>query len=119
MSESQTGPDRRSPEPLASATEELAHVRELLAAAGRGEADLEDLKGSLQGYLGAHGPALKQSAASLTEEMRQKTLAELYKWRAQLQSQLDARGGDASVAASGQQPATSADRDRDLPREDN
>lgn len=115
MTERETDPHQEPVDPLASATADLAHVQDLLRAAGRGEADVDALKDAVQGYLGRHGPALEQSAASLTEEMRKQTLAELYKWRAQLKSQLGT-GSDAGTAASAQPSAATVNPERDPPR---
>lgn len=89
------GPPR--PDPLAAAADELAQVRERLIAAGRGEADSAEVGASLKEYLETHRPALQEAAASLGEEVRQQALAELYRWRAELEAQLAARRGEAST----------------------
>ena len=110
MTERAPDPNQEPLDPLASATADLGQVQDLLRAAGRGEADVDALKGALQGYLGKHGPTLEQSAASLTEEMRKQTLAELYKWRAQLKSQLEA-GSGVGTATTAQPSAANPERD--------
>jgi hypothetical protein len=90
-SEQHAGPSSDPVEPLASAEADLAHVRELLLAAQRGTARPSEIQETLQQYVTNHGPALQAAAAALTDEARQQTLAELYKWRKQLNAQLEAR----------------------------
>jgi hypothetical protein len=85
--------ERPQPQALVEAEDDLARVRELLTAAGRGDATAGEVKESLQGYLDEHGPALRAAAGAVTEELRQRTLEELYKWRAQLNAQLAGRQG--------------------------
>lgn len=79
-----------SPDDLTAAQAALDRVRETIEAASRSEARPADVKQELEGYLHDHGPALQQAAAALSEEVRQQTLAELYKWRDQLDAQLRA-----------------------------
>jgi hypothetical protein len=66
----------------------LAHVRESLLAAARGDVDATDLRRSLLGYVDQHGPALRGAAATVGEEVRRQLLEQLYGWRAQLDDQL-------------------------------
>jgi hypothetical protein len=98
VTEGKVSPAGLQPERLAEAETELARVRELLTAAARGDATAVEVKESVQGYLDEHGPALRVAAGALTEELRQRTLEELYKWRAQLNTQLQAQHGQPSPA---------------------
>jgi hypothetical protein len=79
-----------TPEPLDTATADLGHLRELLLAAGGGNANVNEVEESVRDYLGTHGPAIRDAATAVTEELRVQTLAELYKWRDQLNTQLQA-----------------------------
>jgi hypothetical protein len=76
---------------LAAAERDLAEVKDLLQGVARREADSGELTQKLQEYLQEHGPALKAAASAVGEETRRQTLQELYKWRAQLDAQLEAR----------------------------
>lgn len=77
---------------LAAAERDLAEVKDLLQGVVRDEVDSGELKQKMQEYLHEHGPALKVAASAVGEEARRQTLQELYKWRAQLDAQLKARG---------------------------
>jgi hypothetical protein len=71
--------------------EDLSAVREQLMSAGRGEVSAGVVRASLQEYWHAHGSTLRAAAVSVGEELRKQSLAELYKWRAQLDAQLRTR----------------------------
>jgi hypothetical protein len=86
-----TGPEELASQPLAAAEADLAQIRERLEAVARGEAGAEELTASVKGYLDEHGTTLQDAAAAVGEEARRQTLEELYKWRAQLNAQLEAR----------------------------
>ena len=74
---------------MAAAQADLAGIRERLVAARKGDTTTGvDLIASLKGYLDTHGPALQAAAASVGEEVRRQALAELYKWRTQIATQL-------------------------------
>ena len=88
---SEHGPGAVPEEPLEAAEADLARGRDTLTAAARGAASASEVKETLTGYLEDHGPALREAAASMTEDVRRQTLEELYKWRAQLEAQLEAR----------------------------
>jgi hypothetical protein len=90
MTDRDVAPEQDTREPLEAAEGELARVRELLLAAGRGEASAGDVKAALRGYLDAYAPAIRAAAASVAEEVRRQALTELYKWRTQLTAQLQA-----------------------------
>jgi hypothetical protein len=83
-----------TPESLERAEADLGEIRDLLVAAGRGGASATELQAALQRYLRAHSPALQEAAYALGEEVRVQLLEELYRWRAQLESQLGARPGE-------------------------
>jgi hypothetical protein len=76
---------------LEAAEAGLAHIRESLLAAARGDSDATDLRDSLLGYLEQHGPVLRSAAATVGEEVRRQLLEHLYGWRAQLDAQLGGR----------------------------
>ena len=78
-------------QPLARATQDLSRVRERLAAAGRGEATATDLQNALRDYWRDHGSTIRAAAAAVGEDVRNQALTELYKWRAQLNAQLNAQ----------------------------
>ena len=78
-------------QPLARATQDLALVRERLVAAGRGEATATDVRNALRDYWRDHGSTIRAAAASVGEDVRSQALTEMYKWRAQLNAQLDAQ----------------------------
>ena len=80
-----------SAERLNEAETDLARVREVLEAAGRGKAAPEQVKGELEGCLEQPGSVLRAAAAGLGEEARRQTLEELYKWRAQLRAHRETR----------------------------
>jgi hypothetical protein len=101
MTGSNAAPGQPEREPLEAAEADLARVRELLTAAGRQEADAADVKESVQEYLETHGPAIRQAAVSVGEEVRRQALTELYKWRAQLDAQLKASQGTSPGATTG------------------
>jgi hypothetical protein len=61
-----------------------------LTAAARGETAPGEVKDAVTQYLGDHQSALRDSAAAVGEEVRRQTLEELYRWRAQLNTQLAA-----------------------------
>lgn len=94
MTEDQPASPGLSAEDLAAANAALGRVRETLEAASRSQAEPTEVKQSLEEYLNDHGPALQQAATALTDEVRQQTLAELYKWRDQLDAQLRATRDD-------------------------
>jgi hypothetical protein len=101
--------ERQEPVPLEgerfeAAADDLARVRQALMAAGRGEAAPSQVKESLQHWLDAHGPELRQAAAALSVEVRRQTLQELYKWRAELDAQLEARGQGRAPTAGDAEP---------------
>ena len=77
-------------ESLRAAEADLDQVRETLSAAARGEAPPEAVKGAVTQYLADHQSALRDSAAAVGDEVRRQTLEELYRWRAQLNTQLEA-----------------------------
>ena len=83
---------RGGPESLETAARDLDRVRDLLLAAGRGQAGAEEVKASVTGYLDLHGPAQREAARSVGENLRVQLLAELYRWRAQLDAQLKGAG---------------------------
>ena len=92
MTDENAIPDRDLRDPLVAAVEDLSRVRELLITAGRGEVSASVVRASLQEYWHAHRSTLRAAAVSVGEELRRQSLAELYKWRAQLDAQLkDAR----------------------------
>jgi hypothetical protein len=96
MTDGEVAPEQNTREPLEAAEGELARVRELLMAAGRGEASAVDVKAALRGYLDAYEPAIRAAAASVADEVRRQALTELYKWRTQLDAQLQAGESTAS-----------------------
>jgi len=96
MTDGDVAPEPNTREPLEAAEGELVRVRELLMAAGRGEASAVEVKAALRGYLDAYEPAIRVAAASVAEEVRRQALTELFKWRAQLNAQLKAGGSTAS-----------------------
>jgi hypothetical protein len=75
-------------EPLEAATHDLERLRERLQAAARGDTSGRELTDAVGTYWQDHEPALRLAAASLTEETRLRALAELYRWREQLDAQL-------------------------------
>jgi hypothetical protein len=101
MTDRDVAPEQNPPEPLAAAEGELGRVRELLMAAGRGEASAVDVKAALRGYLDAYAPAIRAAAASVAEEVRRQALTELYKWRTQLTAHLQAGERTASPGVGG------------------
>lgn len=109
--------ERDPREPIEAAESELARIRELLTAAGRGDADAQQVVQSLREYVSAHGPTLRLAAAALTEEVRRQTLDELYKWREQLNAQLSSRQTPSSSpdAPSPAGPAPSQERAAESP----
>lgn len=122
MTEGKVPSERLQPEQLAEAEADLARVREQLTAAERGAATAADIKQSLQGYLDEHGPVLRAAAGALTAELRERTLEELYKWRAQLNAQLPGRQEHSSPTPGAQTAkptgtarpeSANAERDRD------
>ena len=80
-------------QPIEAAQADLERLRDMLQRAAQGQADPTELKGSVQDYLSEHGPVLRTAAASLTEQARLQLLDELYKWRGQLDEQLQQRKG--------------------------
>jgi hypothetical protein len=78
-------------QPLARATQDLSRLRERLGAAERGEATAADVREVLHGYWRDHGPTIRAAAASVVEDVRRQALTELYKWRTQLNAQLNAQ----------------------------
>jgi len=91
VTDENAGPDPDSRDRLVAAVEDLSHLRELLMTAGRGEVSASVVRASLQEYWHAHGSTLRAAAVSVGEELRRQSLAELYKWRAQLDAQLRTR----------------------------
>jgi hypothetical protein len=79
------------PESLRGAEADLVEIRRLLATAERGQEDAAELQAALGRYLRTHGPVLRAAASTVGEELRQRLLEELFKWRAQLESQLGPR----------------------------
>jgi hypothetical protein len=77
-------------EPLGAAEADLEKVRETLGAAARGEATPGAVKEVVTQYLADHHSALQASAAAVGEEIRRQAVEELYRWRAQLNTQLEA-----------------------------
>jgi hypothetical protein len=73
---------------LPSATAALEELHALLVDAGRGNADPAEVRAAIESYWGHHQDTLRNAASALTEQVRLQTLQELYKWRAQLASQL-------------------------------
>src|SRR4051794_39918450 len=59
---------------LGAAEAGLARIKDQLEAASRGDATAADVKASLQGYMDAHGPAIKAAAASVGDEVRRQAL---------------------------------------------
>ena len=79
-------------EPLRAAAADLEKVRGTLEAAARGDASPQAVKDAVTQYLADHHSAIRESAAAVAEEARLQTLAELYRWRAQLNVQLGSTG---------------------------
>ncbi|MBB5791571.1 hypothetical protein [Jiangella mangrovi] len=78
----------RGDESLEAATHDLERLREHLQAAARGDTSGQELTDAVGSYWQEHEPALRLAAASLTEEARLRALAELYRWRERLATQL-------------------------------
>jgi hypothetical protein len=73
---------------LEAAEADLSRIREALEAAARGEAGAAELTRSAREYLDQHGPALRNAAAAVGEQVQQQLLEQLYRWRTQLDEQL-------------------------------
>jgi hypothetical protein len=76
---------------MKAAETDLDELHEILMAASRGETSPSKVREALAKYLRQNGPSLRAAAAALGEQTRRQTLAELYKWREQLNAQLKAR----------------------------
>jgi flagellar hook-associated protein FlgK len=86
--ETPEGTTETSQRQLPSATEALEELHGLLAEAGRGNVDPTEVRAALKSYWRNHQDTLRNAASTLAEQVRLQTLQELYKWRAQLASQL-------------------------------
>jgi hypothetical protein len=73
---------------ISAAQTDLARLREVLEAAAEGEVEPEDLMASLQGYWRGHKSLLRWMVSSVVDLARLQALEELYKWRRQLDAQL-------------------------------
>jgi hypothetical protein len=100
-----------TPESLEGAEAELGEIRRLLAAAGRGQVSVTDLQAALQRYLDRNGEALRDAAWSVGEQLRTRMIEELYRWRAQLQSQLPSGPPTGSDTSAADQPQERDDSD--------
>jgi hypothetical protein len=95
-----TGTSQRQ---LPSATEALEELHGLLINAGGGNADPAEVRAAIESYWGDHQDTLRNAASALTEQVRLQTLQELYRWRAQLASQLNTQASthDAQSGSNG------------------
>jgi hypothetical protein len=80
-------------ESLEAATGDLERIRERLRAAAQGDADSQEVTDAVGAYWREHESALRAAATSLTEEVRLQALGELYKWREQLDAQVNREAG--------------------------
>lgn len=100
-----TGPGEHEPgamndEEVRAATDDLQRIREQLQAAAHGDAgsqEARDVQDALAAYWREHEPALRAAATSMTEEVRLRALDELYKWREQLNAQLQRAPGEGAT----------------------
>jgi len=104
-----TGADPGRPEEAAepsspdapSATRALEELHGLLVDAGRGRAQPAEVRAAVESFWGDHRDTLLTAASTLTEQVRLQTLQELYRWRAQLAAQTDARSSSLPDSESG------------------
>lgn len=96
-----TGTSQRQ---LSSATEALEELRDLLVDAGRGDVDPAELRTAIESYWVHHQDTLRNAASALAEQVRLQTLQELYRWRAQLASQLHTQSLAQEARSGGDDP---------------
>jgi len=81
-----SGADRPQPLDLDAAVTGLEQLKAMLQRAGRGEAEAGEVPEAVTGYLRDHKDTLTAAATAVGQEVRSQLLAELYRWRAQLQA---------------------------------